>query len=1567
MASLGSISVNITATTAGLTSALDVARRKTVTSMKNIEGAVHRTTDTYKMMEGQWVKTGSSLAVSTKQSFGNMLKTMLNFQGFMAKIIHYITFSIGVQMVMGIRRGIESAIDIFKEFDKAIYETASVAGYLGASFDDAVADLKEFAREVVKGTIFTAGEAAEALYDLASAGYDIVDMARKGEKGMEAFGAILDYATATGSNLKDATYAVTTAMKQFNLTLDDTNMIVDTFTTLITSSFMTQEKMADAMRYTGPIASALGRSLEETASAAAVLTNRGFEGSQSGQRLNMIFTKLLKPTDRATEMLTRIGVSLNDINPEFHSLIEILYTLQAAQFGSAEASEMFRARTAASAMVLVNAADEVSNYMRKIKSGMGITASIAKKQVESFAGSMAILQQTLHDTAIEFGETIRPLIDSLVDGFKNKLLPALTTIGGILTTLAPIIGSLITLFISWKISLKATAIFAKFAAVEYASLTAAVHALGISITVALARAMAFSGIFLGIFNILSRGINIVDVLSVALSGLGISIAAVSAIIHASLGPIGWAMAAIGGIIALIRTFTGESEEEEIQLKKIRELLKVISDDYKDTESAVRLYESSIEDLLVDLKEEVRVRKELNQLRAEGKTDTQGYTKVALELQKIEGDISKDEEEFIRLTAQYLNYYKKSVPIVDEAVTSFIKYYDAEKEISYISERRGALLEDETEALNELNDAQAIYTTNSEEYSTAWSEYNSIVEERKALLERMEDLIGDSTDAEGEYNRILGEQPEAIRAIIGEATQLYKLRADMIDLLQKRTKLESEQTAFLKVQENWQGYLAESTKYLREEEEKLFEIQFKRYMLEKDRTDQLDELFEALAAEGLLTDEIIQGYIDMKEAEGGLIQSGVEFADVLDTLSESGQDVVTDWVQAYIKALKDGMTPTEAIAIANEAIVGTLSDLVGYGSSAYNTIMNYATAQYDAWKSTQSFEDVIVPFTEDLYENELASEEVAGAYGDIKESSYDAASAMDEWKEALQKVVTEGLQPVIDAAAAMWIALGGFPEAEFPEFNLREMIEQIQPSGLQPYPFDLALRIFPPGIQRPVEEFEDAIWELNKETGWFADKSADAKTALQGYLNYVAGFGISTTDAYSSKIATAASVMKTLTERGYDEEYVLGLVGGKFTDLASLSNTALSGISSDLNTVGQDIEDINTALFGPDGLFAKLIAATHPEYVINIVQKVETIYEEVGEPDISEPEAGIIEKYFGENLRDLYPNFPWDWGEWKKGIIASQKGFITKGPQLGLIGEAGPEAVIPLAGANKKYGQDILDYIIPRFFPERAMQGGALIGGPYYPYPPTMPDKPIPLPVDPTPVKSVLDSLKSTLIQLKDFIGTFLETINSIKDVITQLVEAISSIGETFKVDVTVSSEGLKESIQSTILGFRVTTEEFGNRMLGYVGNFGQTLTSYGRDFTNNIYQSTRHMLNVSNLMEDAARSLANAIARLKSQKGGIATSPTLGIFGEAGAEALIPLEGRNKKFGREILSTIIPKYYPELMRQTGGVYGGGGGNSYGGDTFSESYSITGPITVVAQNPQDFTEQLKRRYRTSKRR
>jgi len=157
--------------------------------------------------------------------------------------------------------------------------------------------------------------------------------------------------------------------------------------------------------------------------------------SQAGQRLNMVFTKLLKPTDKAKKMLEDLGLTMEDLDPTTHSLVDILYTLQAVNFGASEAATMFRARTAASAAVLVDSADEIARYSTQLKLSGGISEQVATYQEKTLWGAFKMSQNAIAETGSEIAENLVPTLYSAASFIKDSLSPILKTWGERLTAI----------------------------------------------------------------------------------------------------------------------------------------------------------------------------------------------------------------------------------------------------------------------------------------------------------------------------------------------------------------------------------------------------------------------------------------------------------------------------------------------------------------------------------------------------------------------------------------------------------------------------------------------------------------------------------------------------------------------------------------------------------------------------------------------------------------------------------------------------------------------------------------------------------------------------------------------------------------------------------------------------------------------------------------------------------------------------------------------------------------------------------------------------------------------------
>ncbi|MBE3094413.1 MAG: phage tail tape measure protein [Actinobacteria bacterium] len=263
-----------------------------------------------------------------------------------------------------------------------------------------------------------------------SAGYDVSKMTK------EQLIPFTQYAAATQSDLAISTESILTTLKSYNMDISEAAEVTDIFTQSIISSFLTMETLKDGMSYVGPIAGTLGITLDETVASLAALSDRGMQGGMAGQRLTMIFTQLLSPTARATEMLDAMGLSMAELDPRTHTLTEILLKLQAANFSAAEASEMFRTRTAGAATVLVENAQEVGRLADTYRSAIGVTEAVADAQQTTLWAALKRTTNAVTEQATVIGNDLKPLFESLATGTMQMALVSMNALGAVVKAVA---------------------------------------------------------------------------------------------------------------------------------------------------------------------------------------------------------------------------------------------------------------------------------------------------------------------------------------------------------------------------------------------------------------------------------------------------------------------------------------------------------------------------------------------------------------------------------------------------------------------------------------------------------------------------------------------------------------------------------------------------------------------------------------------------------------------------------------------------------------------------------------------------------------------------------------------------------------------------------------------------------------------------------------------------------------------------------------------------------------------------------------------------------------------------
>jgi len=308
----------------------------------------------------------------------------------------------------------KKAISTFANTEQSLANVRAVTGATAEEFEI----LKNSAEEAGRTTRFTAGQSADALYYLGSAGFTAT-------QSVEALNGVLTLAGATGSNLASTSESVASSISAFNLEASDASKVANVFAAAIGNSQATMNKLSTSMRYVAPVASAFNQSIEGTVGLLQILYNNGFEASQAGTALRSALSDLANASSPANAKLQELGVSFEEINPQTHSFAEIFGVLNEKVTDASDVMAIFGDRAGPAMIKLIEAGEQKINQYTEAVTGTNSAMEQYNIQNDTLAGSMDMFKSALEGTSNSLVEQLAPILRTVFD-FLSLILNTIT-------------------------------------------------------------------------------------------------------------------------------------------------------------------------------------------------------------------------------------------------------------------------------------------------------------------------------------------------------------------------------------------------------------------------------------------------------------------------------------------------------------------------------------------------------------------------------------------------------------------------------------------------------------------------------------------------------------------------------------------------------------------------------------------------------------------------------------------------------------------------------------------------------------------------------------------------------------------------------------------------------------------------------------------------------------------------------------------------------------------------------------------------------------------------------------
>lgn len=346
-----------------------------------------------------------------------------------------------------------AGLKVATDFEKGMSEVKAISGATGKDFDA----LREKAIELGADTAFSAGEVAEAMTEMAKAGWG-------SEQIIDGMSGVLDAAAASGEGLATVSTIVADAITGFGMEAKDSTKIADLLTQAANSGTIGISDLGESFKYIAPVAGAMGLSVEDVTTALSAMSMAGIKGSQAGTSLRTMLTRMVKPTDAVAAAMDELGISVINQDGSMKSLDDIVSNLRNSFDGLTESEKAKYAATLAGQegmagmLSLLNLTEEEYNAIAESMDNAGgvaeETAAIMQdnlqSKIEQLGGSLESLAIKMASYVIPYLRQFVEWLTSLVDKFTQldpQTQKTILKFAGIAAAVGPVLvvlGKLVT-------------------------------------------------------------------------------------------------------------------------------------------------------------------------------------------------------------------------------------------------------------------------------------------------------------------------------------------------------------------------------------------------------------------------------------------------------------------------------------------------------------------------------------------------------------------------------------------------------------------------------------------------------------------------------------------------------------------------------------------------------------------------------------------------------------------------------------------------------------------------------------------------------------------------------------------------------------------------------------------------------------------------------------------------------------------------------------------------------------------------------------------------------------------
>ena len=281
--------------------------------------------------------------------------------------------------------------------------------------------LSSLAKQMGAETKFSATEAAEAINNMAMAGYDVNEI-------YDALPEVLNLASAGALDLDYATQLAANGLNVMGYGTDRLSELSNKLAVTASSAYGSVSDFGEGLLVAGGAAKSANLDFTDIFTALGILGDAGISASEGGTKLRNVILSLYAPTDTGAQKLEALGVQTQDADGNVRDFQDVLKDLSGALDGLSESDRLNAINTifnkadiAGVNALLSNCTDRWDELSSTIDNAGDAAGQMSETQLDNLNGQLTILKSGLEGLAIAFGEALLPLVKD-VTAFIQSLV-----------------------------------------------------------------------------------------------------------------------------------------------------------------------------------------------------------------------------------------------------------------------------------------------------------------------------------------------------------------------------------------------------------------------------------------------------------------------------------------------------------------------------------------------------------------------------------------------------------------------------------------------------------------------------------------------------------------------------------------------------------------------------------------------------------------------------------------------------------------------------------------------------------------------------------------------------------------------------------------------------------------------------------------------------------------------------------------------------------------------------------------------------------------------------------------